>query len=402
MLTLMVVHFTHVLDFMIMIPLGSQLMRVFQIGPSQFSHLVASYGLAAALTGFAGGFVLDRFDRKHALLTLYSGFGLATFACAVAPTYSTLLIARFAAGAFGGVASSVVTAMVGDLIPPARRGRAMASVMVAFPIASVLGVPLGLVLAEKFEWHAPFFLIAGLSVFVLTLGIKALPRFKPQHAPSHPWVQMKTILADRIHQRGLMMSAALVFAGGIVISFLAPSMVANVGLTEAQLPLIYLAGGICTFITTPLIGRLSDRYDKLHILGWVSIGAAVVVLVLTNLPPSPLIVAMTVTALFMVTMSARFTPAMAMLTNAIGERYRGGFMSVNSAVQQTASGLANLTAGTIVVADAHGRLAGYSRVGMVAVVCFGLTFFLAVRLRALAPHASKPADPQIVVMGAVD
>jgi multidrug resistance protein len=208
LLTLMTVHFTHVLDFMIMIPLGSQLMRVFEIGPSQFSHLVASYGLSAAVMGFAGGFVLDRFDRKHALLCLYSGFGLATLACALAPTYETLLISRAAAGAFGGVASSVVTAMVGDLIPPARRGRAMASVMVAFPIASVLGVPLGLVLAEKYEWHAPFFLIAGLSSVVLVLAIKVLPRLKPHHAPAHPWVQMKTILANRVHQRGLAASSS--------------------------------------------------------------------------------------------------------------------------------------------------------------------------------------------------
>jgi DHA1 family inner membrane transport protein len=402
LLTLMAVQFTHVLDFMIMMPLGSHLMRVFQIRPAQFSQLVAAYGIAAALTGFAGGFVLDRFDRKHALLTLYSGFGLATLACAFAPTYGALLFARFAAGAFGGVSSSVVTAMVGDLIPPSRRGRAMGSVMVAFPVASVLGVPLGLMLAEKFEWHAPFFLIAGLSVVVLALGSKALPRLKPQHAPSHPWTQMKTILSDPVHQRGFLMSAALVFAGGIVIPFLAPSMVANVGLTEAQLPLIYLAGGLCTFATTPIVGRLSDRHDKLHVLGWLSVAASVVVLILTNLPPASVVVAIAMTSLFMMTMSGRFTPAMAMITNAVGGRYRGGFMSVNSAVQQAASGLANLTAGLIVSADVDGRLVGYPRVGVVAVACFGLTFFLAARLRAAAPHAAKPGHPAAVPLAAVD
>jgi predicted MFS family arabinose efflux permease len=278
----------------------------------------------------------------------------------------------------------------------------MASVTVAFPIASVLGVPLGLVLAEKYEWHAPFFLIAGLSSVVLVLAIKVLPRLKPHHAPAHPWVQMKTILANRVHQRGLLMSASLVFAGGIVVSFLAPAMVANIGLTEAQLPLIYLAGGVCTFAATPLIGRLSDRYDKLHVLGWVSLGAAVVVLIVTNLSNATLITAMIMTALYMVTMSARFTPAMAMLTNAVGERYRGGFMSVNSAVQQTASGLANLAAGSLVVADAQGRLIGYPRVGLVAVVGFAVTYFLAARLRALAPQASKPAHPELLVVPAVD
>ena len=145
--TLAAVQFTHIMDFMIMMPLGSTLMRVFAIEPDQFSHLVAAYGLAAAVTGFAGGFVLDRFDRKHALLILYSGFALSTLACALAPNYQALLFARLAAGAFGGVSSSVIVAMVGDVIPPNRRGRAMGVVMSAFPIASVLGVPFGLLLA---------------------------------------------------------------------------------------------------------------------------------------------------------------------------------------------------------------------------------------------------------------
>ena len=74
--TLAAVQFTHIMDFMIMMPLGSSLMRVFAINPEQFSRLVAAYGLAAAVSGFAGGFVLDRFDRKHALLILYSGFAV--------------------------------------------------------------------------------------------------------------------------------------------------------------------------------------------------------------------------------------------------------------------------------------------------------------------------------------
>ena len=123
LLVLCAVQFTHILDFMIMMPLGGQLMRAFDISPAQFTHLVASYGLAAAISGFAGGFFLDRFDRKRSLLALYSGFGLATLACGLAPSYETLLTARLAAGAFGGLAGSMVTAMVGDVIPPARRGR---------------------------------------------------------------------------------------------------------------------------------------------------------------------------------------------------------------------------------------------------------------------------------------
>ncbi|MDB6127146.1 MAG: sugar permease, partial [Verrucomicrobia bacterium] len=141
LLALGAVQFTHILDFMIMMPLGAQLMRVFQITPAQFTRLVACYGLAAAVSGFIGGFLMERFDRKRALLVLYAGFGVATFACGLAPSHHWLMVARLAAGAFGGLAGSMVTAMVGDIVPPARRGRAMSIVMGAFPVASVLGVP---------------------------------------------------------------------------------------------------------------------------------------------------------------------------------------------------------------------------------------------------------------------
>jgi predicted MFS family arabinose efflux permease len=196
------------------------------------------------------------------------------------------------------------------------------------------------------------------------------------------------------------MSGVLVFAGACVIPFLAPSMVANVGLTEEQLPFIYLAGGLCTFATTPVFGRLSDRHDKLHVLGWTSLAAAGVVLVLTNLPAAPVSVAMLVTAAFMVTMSGRFSPAMAMVTNAVEARYRGGFMSVNSAVQQAASGLANLTAGLLVTESATGRLTGFPRVGLLSVACFALNFALAWRLRAIAPHSARPGHVEPAPMAA--
>ncbi len=389
--TLAAVQFTHIMDFMIMMPLGAGLMRVFQISPTQFSHLVAAYGLAAAVTGFAGGFFIDRLDRKRALLWLYAGFGLATLACALAPTFHLLLAARVAAGACGGVAGSIVMAIVADVIPPERRGRGMAVVMTAFPLASVLGVPSGLILVDMFEWHAPFLLLAGLSVPIWFIAARFLPALPPSHIKTHPGRQMWEILTHNVHLRGFLLTAALVFAGGLVIPFMSPSLVANTGLTESQLKFVYLCGGAATFFTTGLFGRLSDQHDKLHVLGAVTVVAVATVLTLTHLGASPIPVTLAITTMFFVTMSGRFTPAMSMVSNAVEPRYRGGFMSVNSAVQQAFSGLANLVAGALVATEASsGRLVGYGRVGWVAVGAFVLTVALAWRLRAAAPHAAQP------------
>ncbi len=382
------VQFTHIMDFMIMMPLGARLMQYFGITPAQFTWLVASYAMAAALAGFAAGFVLDRFDRKNALLWLYGGFAVATLGCALAPNFHTLLVARFAAGAFGGVAGSVVTAMVGDVVPPERRGRAMATVMAAFPLASVLGVPTGLWLAGMLEWHAPFFLLALLSGIVWPLALRALPHVPSHRSNDHPLRRMGAILRPAVHQRALALGAMLVFAGGIILPFMAPSLEMNLGVPQNQITLVYMAGGACTFFTMPLMGRLSDRYDKLYVLLGASILAAISVTIVTRLDSVPLPLILVCTTLLFAGMSARFAPAMAMITNAVDPGLRGGFMSVNASLQQAASGFANLVAGLIVTTDAAGRLNGYGRAGAVSLGGFVLTVWLAARLRALAPHAA--------------
>lgn len=391
LLTLGAVQFTHILDFMIMMPLGAQLMEVFRITPAQFSQLVAAYGLAAAVSGFAGGFMLDRFDRKRSLVVLYAGFGLATLACALAPTHVTLLVARLAAGAFGGLAGSMVNAMVGDIIPPERRGRAMSFVMVAFPVASVLGVPLGLVLAGKFGWHAPFFMLATCAAGILVLACAALPAIRTAVHGHQPLRQMGAILSHEIHLRAFALGAVLVMAGGVLIPFIAPSFISNVGLDEkVQLPITYVVGGLATVLSTPLVGRLSDRMDRLKLLTIMSSAAVVVVLTITHLGHVSVVAASIMMALFMVTMSGRFAPAMTMITNAVEARYCGGFMSVNAALQQAASAGASMLAGNFITRTPGGHLAGMPSLGYASIAFFVLTVLLAAQLRSAAPHVATP------------
>src|SRR5688572_16049736 len=98
-----------------------------------------------------------------------------------------------------------------------------------------------------------------------------------------------------------------------------------------------MVGGIATAVTMPLIGWLSDRMDRLKLLAIMTGLAVTVVLIITRLGHTSVAVAPVMMALFMVTMSGRFSPAMTMITNAVEARYRGGFMSVNAAVQQAAS-----------------------------------------------------------------
>ena len=213
LLTLAGIQFTHILDFMIMMPLGPQFTQIFSITDAQFGLLVSAYTLAAGASGLLAATYLDKFDRKKLLLTLYILFGAATLACGLAPTYYTLMAARVLAGVFGGVLSALSQTIVADVIPFERRGRAMGIVMTSFSVSTVAGVPLGLFLAANFSWHAPFFGIAAL-VGVLAAGASiTLPpltdHLKMQFKPS-AWRGIGQVLADPNHLKAFAFSGLLI------------------------------------------------------------------------------------------------------------------------------------------------------------------------------------------------
>jgi predicted MFS family arabinose efflux permease len=170
------INFTHIMDFMIMMPLGNYLMPYFKITSQQFSMLVAAYTFSAGASGFLAAFFVDNFDRKRILLFGYIGFLIGTFCCALAPSYIFLLAARILAGLFGGLIGAQVLAIVSDVIPYERRGMAMGWVMASFSVASVFGVPFGLYVANHFNWHGPFFFVAGLGIVFVPLIMRFLPK----------------------------------------------------------------------------------------------------------------------------------------------------------------------------------------------------------------------------------
>ncbi len=360
-------------------------MRVMHISPAQFNLIVAAYAIAAGVSGVFAGFFLDRFDRKTALLWLYLGFAAGTLLCALAPTYRLLVAARAIAGTFGGVTGAVILAIVGDVIPEYRRGEAMGMVMSAFSVAAIFGVPLGLVLAADFNWHVPFYAIAGISVPIVLAVFRFVPALRG-HLESgreqHPAARMLAVLVEPSHQMAFLFMAVLTCAGFTIFPTLATYMVYNVGLSEKQLPFIYLTGGICTLFSMNWVGRWADRAGKLRVFTLMSLAASVPVIALTNLPRVPLAAALATSTLLMICMSGRFVPAMAMMTATVESRYRGGFMSVNSSVQQFSCGLAAWISGGIIGQGSNHEITHYPVAGLVSLGCVLTCIWLARFLRA--------------------
>lgn len=379
------VQFTAVLDFMIIMPLGPRYMDVFQISPGQFGLIVSAYALAAGISGIVAGFFVDRFDRKRALMFLYAGFTLGTLFCGMAQSYEALVAARVVAGAFGGVTMGLVMAVIGDVIPEERRGRAMGIVMSSFSLASICGVPIGLYLANTIDWHVPFFALTGLCVLVIFGMAAAMPSLRGhinQISTESPGERMSAIVRERHNQLALLFMAMLMCTGFTVFPFLASYMVKNVGLTEKQLPLIYLCGGICTLVSMNLIGRWADRVGKRRVFITMMLLSMIPVLIVTNLPHVALALALLISTIFMVCSSGRTVPAMAMLTASIEPRYRGGFMSINSSVQQLASGLAAWISGHI-IGQSGAHMTRFGWVGLLSVGFGCLAIYLARFLRSV-------------------
>ena len=387
------VQVTHIMDFMVMMPLGPQLMRVFGTGPREFGLVVSAYTFGAAAAGFLAAFHIDRFDRKVALLGIYAGFCVATALCAIAPGFWTLLAARVAAGVFGGVAGAVVYAIVGDLIPETRRGTAMGVIASAFSISSVVGVPAGLFLANHFGWRAPFVLLAVSGTMIWVVAWRALPRID-RHVDSGPGrpaiAQLGAIFAQRNHLNAFALTATLMFAGFSVIPFISPYMVANVGLKETDLPWLYFFGGLATLFSSRLIGRLTDRYGRKRVFRILAAISIIPLLVTTNLPPVPVPLAIAASVLFMVFVSGRFIPLMALVTASVDPRLRGSFLAFNASIQQLFAGLAAFAAGLILGHSVDGRITHYNLVGALAVIATFTCIWLSGRVRPALSVVGAP------------
>lgn len=371
LLTLAAIQFTHIVDFMIMMPLGPQLMRLMDIGPDEFGMLVSSYTFSAGLFGFTGAFFLDRFDRRKAIQWIFTGFLLGTLACAVAPGYAWLMAARIFAGAFGGLLGTMILSIVGDAIPVERRASAIGIVMTAFSVASVVGVPAGLWLSTHFSWHAPFLCLALLGIPVQMAIARHIPVMKSHiRVPPPPpdlTAPFKMVQKSPGLQWALILQCFMMLGHFCLIPFLSPYMVANVGFTEKELPLIYLLGGAVSIISLPLIGRLADRYGRYRVFVFGILLSVIPQFLITHMPVVPLWIALSVTTFFFITTGGRTIPGSTMITSAVSPAQRGSFMSLNVAVQQISSGFAAYAGGLIIAKEASGRLLHYNMVGFMAI-----------------------------------
>lgn len=383
------VQFTTIVDFMIVMPLGPQLMRTLGISPAQFGLIVSSYTFAAGAAGFVASSIVDRFARRTTFMVMDAGFLLGTLFCALAPNYHTLVAARIATGAFGGVLGGMAFAIIGDVFPENRRGHATGSLMTGFALASVAGVPFGLYLGTNYGWHVPFVVLALSGLPALAMVPFVLPKLDA-HVVKHHEHPLKSVIETFSHEnhlRAFALIVSLMIGSFTVFPYLSAYLVANVGMTEAQLPLVYIAGGALTLLTSPSIGRIADRFGKLRVFRIAIPCSALLLLVMTNLGRVPVWLAVALFGALMVFNVARMICAMAMVTSSVEPRRRGAFLSANASVQHVASGLGAYIGGLIVEQSASGKIEHFGTVGWVAVAATLASMWFAGRVRTVGDQS---------------
>ncbi len=375
------INFTHIVDFMIMMPLGPQLMRHFSIGPQSFGFIVSSYSLSAGISGFLAAFFVDRFPRKQVVLVAYSGFVIGTLACGMAPNFELLIAARILAGIFGGILGAQVLSIVGDVFSYERRAQAMSIVMTAFSAASVVGVPFGLYIATEFSWHAPFLSVGFLGFGVIVLIWRFVPRLDghlvSKSLRPNPITVVTTILRTPNQLRALWLTTTIMLGHFSIIPFISPYLVSNVGYSESNIYLIYLVGGALTIFSAPLVGKLADRKGKYPIFVVFAVLSMLPIYLITHMPAAPLAYVLFVSGLFFIFSNGRLVPTQAMTTSVVTPQQRGGFMAINSSVQLLAQAMATYGAGIVVGKTATGELTNYGTVGFLAMAAIFASIFIA-------------------------
>ncbi|QIH32008.1 MFS transporter [Sphingobacterium sp. DR205] len=381
---LAITQFTVVLDFMVMSPMGDILMKAIDLKPAQFGVAVSAYAFSAGASGLLTAGFADRFDRKKLLLFFYSGFIIGTFFCSFANDYWTLVAARVVTGLFGGVIGSISMAIITDIFTLQQRGRVMGFVQMGFGASQVLGIPIGLYIANNWGWHSAFLWIAVMAlIIVIIIAVKLIPITahiglqKHQSALKHLW----STFSQKEYRIGFLATALLSIGGYMMMPFGSAFAVNNLKVSHEQLPLLFMISGVASLIIMPIVGKLSDRYDKFKIFALASIWLMVVVLIYTNLGVTPFYLVIFLNILMMAGILSRMTPSSALISAVPEMKDRGAFMSISSSLQQLAGGVAASLAGVIIVQQTkESPLEHYPSLGVIVVLLSIVAIFMLYRV----------------------
>lgn len=400
---LALLQFTVILDFMVISPLGDILMKTLDMSTSNFGLVVSAYAFSAGASGLLAAGFADKFDRKKLLIFFYIGFIAGTIFCALASNYWMLLVARIITGFFGGVIGSISLAIIADIFVVNQRGRVMGFVQMAFATSQILGIPIGIYFANLWGWHSAFLMVALLAAIILAAII-----FKMQPIDKHlalqsdksPFLHLWHALKKKDYRIGFGTVALLSVGGFMLQPFGSAYLINNIGITQQQLPIVFFCTGVAVLFIMPIVGKLSDKINKLALFTGGSIISIVMILIYTQLPVTPLWEIIVINMILFMGIMSRIVPSQALNTAIPDMADRGAYMAITSSMQQIAGGIAAVCAGLIVSQETKtSPLEHYATLGYVIAFITFCSIFLMGRVSRIAAKKINPvpAEADVIV-----
>ncbi|KOS06945.1 MFS transporter [Flavobacterium akiainvivens] len=402
--------FTVILDFMVMSPMGDILMKSLNMSTQQFGIAVSAYAFSAGASGLLTAGFADKFDRKKLLLFFYIGFTIGTVFCGLAESYTQMVAARIFTGLFGGVIGSISMAIVTDIFTLQQRGRVMGVIQMGFGVSQVMGIPVGLWVANHFGWHTTFIVVAALAALIAILIVAVLKPVNAHLAIKHdrsPLTHLLNTLKNRDYRIAFSSTALLSIGGFMMMPFGSTFAVNNLGVSDVDLPLVFMYAGIATLIAMPFMGFLSDRVNKFRLFAVACLWATGVILVYTHMGNIAFGLVVTFNILMMVGITGRMVPSTTLVSGVPAMQDRGAFMSINASLQQISGGIGAVIGGLIVVQPTkaspleHYEIVGYI-VAVITFVSIGLMYRVdrLVKRKATQQPLNNIQDKDIAVVEA--
>jgi predicted MFS family arabinose efflux permease len=354
------------------------------ISTSQFGLVVSAYAFSAGASGLCAAGFADRFDRKKMLLFFYVGFVCGTFFCGIVNSYLPLLCARVITGIFGGVIGSISFAIITDTFSLQVRGRVMGVVQMAFAASQILGIPVGLYLATHLNWHAPFLMIAAISLLagiVLAIKLKPVTAHLQGGSDKNAFTHLWHTASNPFYLRGFGATILLATGGFMIMPFSTAFLVNNVLVPEMHLSEIFFITGIFSIVTGPIIGKLADKHGKYRLFIFGSIISMIMIIIYTQLGPTPIWIVILINIILYSGISSRMISSSALISGVPDMKDRGAYMGINSSIQQVSGGIAAFVAGLIVYQPTkNAPLQHFDTVGYVTacsmLITLGMMYFI--------------------------
>lgn len=341
--------------------------------------LVTVYAVALGICGLIAGPISDRLGRRKIILWGSGAMAVALGLHGLANSYETLLMARAASGAAGGLLSGAAIAYIGDGFRADRRGWASGWVMSGFSVGQIIGIPAGIALAELGGFRVPFLGFAVIMAVAFVLAFPALPQVSGARSRQRLTIGSALASYGELLRRSDTRSASLVymvlFGGvGVFVIYFPSWLETELGFTSAMVAGLYALGGTANVIFGPQAGRLSDRIGRKRVIIVATLGVGVFM----GLTPLATMWAPLAFVFFfgiMALTAGRISPLQALLTELVPAQRRGVLMSLSAAIGNVGFATGSAVAGVVYASGGFGvnaMIGGILSALVGAVVWWGL------------------------------